>query len=376
MRDTEGRFTIKHSIGLYRSPTYLSWASMKQRCKNKNDIYYGGKGISYPVEWEDFSVFYADMGERPEGMTLDRKNGEKSYSTENCKWSTLSEQNTNKRRTWGSGIKHVSIGKTKAGSPSFSVGVTPFRQVRVSSLEKALKIREKLLSERKFINFKGDTMLFDTITYTKRHNEGNYNHSELTVTATIEEGEDVLKVIQSLKTLVLEALTGEVKTETTTHVEKMELKPLGNEPVATANIVKEKAAPRTRAAKPKDVTEEGQAIPPVIPQEAAPSENAGGTSQVVGRVDTANVTSIQSEKPKASSPVNKAVVAYDSTVKEHRSRFATYLGTNFPKWKTCQPEEAIRTFSRNLHGKPFEDTKGNMLPEFKADIETFFVNGK
>lgn len=230
-------------------------------------------------------------------------------------------------------------------------------------------------------------MQVTTIKFMKRKNLGNYEHEEITVEAIVDETESPEGAVVRLKNFVNESLEGnlgaspainQVITAPTVAVEKVELKPLGNEPVATANIVKEKAAPRTRKAAPKaDTNEEGQAIPPVITQEAAPSENTTAASTVVGRVDTANVTTVQSEAPKTSAPVaDKKVVTYDATIKEHRSRFATYLGQNFPKWKTCQPEEAIRTFSKNLHGKPFENLKGEMLDSFKSELEVFFVNGK
>lgn len=73
---------------------------MKERCNNpKNSRYesYGGRGISYPEKWESFEGFFEDMGERPEGMTLDRIDNNAGYSKENCKWSTIAEQNLNVR---------------------------------------------------------------------------------------------------------------------------------------------------------------------------------------------------------------------------------------------------------------------------------------
>lgn len=79
-------------------PTWNSWRAMKARCNDpKNDSYsgYGGKGIGYDPAWETYAVFLFDMGERPEGKTLDRRDGKKGYCRENCKWSTIYEQNQN-----------------------------------------------------------------------------------------------------------------------------------------------------------------------------------------------------------------------------------------------------------------------------------------
>ena len=83
-----------------RSPTYLSWQAMHYRCKNpKCSGYerYGGAGITVCERWQSFEVFLADMGERPAGMTLDRKNSAGNYEPENCKWSPWHEQEGNRR---------------------------------------------------------------------------------------------------------------------------------------------------------------------------------------------------------------------------------------------------------------------------------------
>ena len=82
------------------SPTYISWKSMKQRCLNPNQNsfpYYGGRGITICDRWDDFLNFYEDMGERPEGTSIDRIDSDKGYYKENCKWSTIEEQNRNRR---------------------------------------------------------------------------------------------------------------------------------------------------------------------------------------------------------------------------------------------------------------------------------------
>lgn len=80
------------------SPTYSTWASMLQRCNNKSagKFYaYGAVGIDVCATWVSFTVFLTDMGERPKGKTLDRIDGTKGYSKENCRWATSSEQQSN-----------------------------------------------------------------------------------------------------------------------------------------------------------------------------------------------------------------------------------------------------------------------------------------
>lgn len=82
------------------TPTYISWIAMKQRCLNPNaEKYktYGAKGITICQRWiESFADFYKDMGPRPEGRTIDRKNTNGNYEPDNCKWSTAKEQAENR----------------------------------------------------------------------------------------------------------------------------------------------------------------------------------------------------------------------------------------------------------------------------------------
>jgi hypothetical protein len=81
-------------------PLYVTWQQMIQRCyKKTNTNYptYGARGIDVCERWrESFLNFIADMGERPEGRTLDRRDSTRGYSKENCRWATVLEQNQNK----------------------------------------------------------------------------------------------------------------------------------------------------------------------------------------------------------------------------------------------------------------------------------------
>lgn len=84
-----------------KTRTYRCWQDMKQRCLNsKSQAYkdYGARGITVCEQWKNsFDIFLLDMGEVPDGMSLDRKNNELGYSPQNCRWATQKQQNRNHR---------------------------------------------------------------------------------------------------------------------------------------------------------------------------------------------------------------------------------------------------------------------------------------
>lgn len=83
-----------------RIPAYKIWSSMKERCHNPNNKHYndyGGRGIKVCDRWLKFENFLADMGDRPNGLSLDRIDNDMGYSKDNCRWATMMEQGGNKR---------------------------------------------------------------------------------------------------------------------------------------------------------------------------------------------------------------------------------------------------------------------------------------
>ena len=85
-------------MSLYKSPTYHSWDNMKGRCLNPNNRKYpsyGARGITVCPEWMSFEKFLADMGEKPKGTSLDRKDNDGNYEPNNCRWATPLEQQRN-----------------------------------------------------------------------------------------------------------------------------------------------------------------------------------------------------------------------------------------------------------------------------------------
>lgn len=74
---------------------------MIQRATNPNDprfADYGGRGIEVCDRWRDFENFYADMGLRPDGKSIDRIDVDGDYEPSNCRWATPSEQQRNRRK--------------------------------------------------------------------------------------------------------------------------------------------------------------------------------------------------------------------------------------------------------------------------------------
>ncbi len=136
---------VAHSLathGMWKTRTYRIWNGMKARCRNKDSKkahLYAGKGIKVCDRWLSFENFLADMGEAPDGMSIERRNGNGNYEPGNCMWATLKDQanNTTRNRL----VTHVGRTQTVAQWAA-EIGVDPntllYRLRRGWTIEQAL----------------------------------------------------------------------------------------------------------------------------------------------------------------------------------------------------------------------------------------------
>jgi hypothetical protein len=93
---------IAKKHGGWGTRAYSSWTSLMDRCLNPNNpafARYGGRGIGVSYRWQRFENFLEDMGERPEGTSIDRIDNDRGYEPGNCRWATPAEQRRNQRTT-------------------------------------------------------------------------------------------------------------------------------------------------------------------------------------------------------------------------------------------------------------------------------------
>lgn len=124
----ERRITHGQSGG-QRTPEYNTWKAIRGRTQNPNNKRfsdYGGRGITVCARWQKFENFFADMGVRPEGKSLDRIENDGNYCPENCRWATRVEQNNNKRNShkfaYAGKAQNINQWANEMGMPAKALG--------------------------------------------------------------------------------------------------------------------------------------------------------------------------------------------------------------------------------------------------------------
>lgn len=117
---------LNKTHGLRGHSAANSWYNMHDRCYDKNSksyVNYGARGIKVEDVWHSLENFVKDMGDKPKGKTLERKDNNKDYGPGNCIWASVKEQNRNRRNTKivvyrGENFVFVELAELKGIKPS------------------------------------------------------------------------------------------------------------------------------------------------------------------------------------------------------------------------------------------------------------------
>ena len=143
---TETTATVKRRYGKEAHPLFVTYRNMVRRCTKTDDKDfpdYGGRGITVCERWNSFDNFIADMGDKPVGYSLDRKDNSKGYSPDNCRWASPREQALNTRKNNAHPNVYWSRHREKWYVQFYKDGKRVGKG-GIATLEEALKIREEM----------------------------------------------------------------------------------------------------------------------------------------------------------------------------------------------------------------------------------------
>lgn len=115
--------------GMTRTPEYKTWSMMIHRCTCPSAVgfhKYGARGITVCDRWRtSFENFFADMGPRPAGMSIDRIDSRGNYEPANCRWATIEEQNRNRSiAKLTPDLVREAFARSRAGEPAASIATS------------------------------------------------------------------------------------------------------------------------------------------------------------------------------------------------------------------------------------------------------------
>lgn len=195
-------------------------------------------------------------------------------------------------------------------------------------------------------------MKIKTITYTERRVLAQYEYAELTSTAELSDGDNEAEAVIILLNYVQSALKMEMKSFKENENGKVSGECNDSSSNDGGNSQEEQIKKEDKADKKAKKRPKKEGTPPSDQSDSKPKHI---------------------EPEEAVQPVGKNVVAYDSTISEHKSIFAGYLTKKYENaWKTVKPAEEIKAFTASLNGKDFLDKEGKIVDDFISLVHEFF----